>query len=647
MQAKNSPGKKRGIQMGVTAVLYLMPLTRSISFRPYLARVGGKPILAMLAEEILQHSGVDRLIVQYHYEQERELLEEAVTGTKIELRATRRFSELRAAAEIVTEATGGQIALLQLGCAFAPADLLRRMLEHHRQNENGFTLLQGVPAGCSMIVFETAELASLIKLADRFEFSDAESAMRRLMMLGDKAQGKIALQLHSAPFDFCASYGITPASLPAQVVESLEAEFRYLEKAVIAAKNDAYNPDSPAILCALKQIQIERETRACQLTARSALSPQSRAAQKPRILYLSLPSAFSGAEQALCSMIKFLDRERFEPLAITAREGTFAEKLRTIGAETICPGWEVLEPSLENFSYALSLYQKLQPSIIHLNSCGTLPFLSAALASGIPVVQHVRNANLNGFHDGLVMAKAIIAISEFLKREALQFPIREERIRVIYDEVDTEYVNPVGFSRGACRREFGLGESAKIVLMVARVVPNKRYDMMIDAAARIAQHVPGFKLVLKGDIYGDSTLHYKLQNRIHLLGLENIVRWIDFVPDIRKLMVAADVLALCSDREGLGSCVVEAMAMGLPVIVTNTGGTHEIVDNGVRGGYVVAGGDSMALAQRTIELLADPTLRRKLGHAGREFVRTHLDARISAQAVMEIYTKVLREAATA
>jgi glycosyltransferase involved in cell wall biosynthesis len=63
----------------------------------------------------------------------------------------------------------------------------------------------------------------------------------------------------------------------------------------------------------------------------------------------------------------------------------------------------------------------------------------------------------------------------------------------------------------------------------------------------------------------------------------------DYVSDIRQVIVAADLLVLCSEREGLGRCVVEAMAMELPVIVTASGGSPEIVESGHVGGFVVNG----------------------------------------------------------
>jgi glycosyltransferase involved in cell wall biosynthesis len=631
--------------MSVTAVLHLAPLTRSIAFRPYLAELDGQPILARLAKQFLVDSGADRLLVLTHYASEWGALTAALAGTGAELRLTKQYSELQATAEIVSELDSDQIAFCQLGCALAPAGLLCRMVRHHCEHKNSFTILDGTPVRCGLVLLEKDSFKNLLQIADQFGFSIAEDALRRLQLLGDRVAGRIPLAMNSAPFNLAAAYNIAPESLPAEAPLDREAERVLLENAIRAARSLKADPDSMAVFDALKQLQTERQEKALVLPRAGTLASEPRSSAKKRVLIVSLPSAFSGAEQALCSMIHFLDSERFEPYAITVHQGVFAEKLREAGAEVTCPDWETSGPNVENFAYALQLFRRIQPNLIHFNGSATVPFLSAAMAMNIPVVQHIRNADLRGFYDGIVQAKAIIAITDYLKRETMHFPIPTERIRVIYDEVDSERLNPALFSQEECRRELGLDQKARIALMIARIAPNKRYDLMLDAAARIRTRVPDFQLVLKGDVYGDSLLMHELRAQAKKLGIEDVIRWMDFVPDIRTLMSAADALVLCSDREGLGSCVVEALSMKLPVVVTNTGGTHEVVESGVSGGFVVPGSDPEALAARVSELLNDAALRERLGNAGREFAQTHLDARISAKAVMEVYDQVLADTA--
>jgi glycosyltransferase involved in cell wall biosynthesis len=624
--------------MNLTAVLYLEPLTRSISFRPYLAHIDHEPVLAILAKNALR-CGADRFVVLSHYEDERPLLQEALNGTCAELRPTPHFSELQAATEIILEAGEGNVAFFRASTALAPGDLLRRVAEHHKAHGNSFTLVDGLPGTCTLRLYTAPVLASLLRGGQQMNFLNPESAMRRLLLLNRELKRRIPIS--GIPFNFCASYGIVPEQLPLRIPLIHAGDWELCNKAASETRESWAN--SANLLCRLKELQIVVRAERCRL---EPVIRARNAKDRKRVLYLSLASAFSGAEQALCSMVRFVDRTRFELFAVTAHEGVFAAKLREAGAQTFCPEWDIMNATIDSCAYFEKLFRRIAPDVIHLNGKANLAILAPAMSAGIPIVQHIRNGDMDGFEDGLILAQKIIAITEFLKRETLRFPVEAGRIEVIPDEVDAELYNPDLFSKSECRAEFELEAEAPVVLMVARVVSNKRYDVMLHAAAMIRENVPGFRLVLKGDVYGESGEHLRVQTLIRELGLRSSIQWFDFVPDIRRLMAAADVLVLCSDREGLGSCVVEAMSMALPVVVTNSGGTHEIVDSGIRGGFIVTGGDFEALAARVTELLRDKELCRRLGQSGREYVRTHLDARVSSQSVMKIYTSLCDDTST-
>jgi glycosyltransferase involved in cell wall biosynthesis len=631
--------------MPLTAVLYLDPLSKSLTFRPYLVRLDSKPILGWLTERVLVHSKADRFVILYHYETERPALEEAVSGSGAELRYTPHFSKSRAVADIASDCGASQVALPTLGCAIAPADLLLRAAEHHGRFGNTFTLVRGMPRDCSLSVFDAQLLAALPELSAKFGAYDPENTAQRLLSVKALVPLALPVELRTVPFDFAASYAVLPASIPNSFGLRMGVDFALAEAAVVQARKDGMDLDSTGILCALKQVDVRRKSAECQLPESCLVKPARQPSGRARILYVSLPSAFSGGEGCLCSMIRFIDQQRFELFAVTSRVGLFADKLRSMGVQVISPEDRLPETSVGKFCYATSLLHDLAPDAIHLNGRESLPFVAAAAACGVPVVQHTRNGDLKGFEDGLILAKSIISISQFIKREVCRFPVDPDKIQVIYDEVDSEFFRPGLFLGEHCRQQLGLAADSKIALMIARVAANKRHDLMLKAAAVVRKRVPGFQLVIKGDVYGESPEHHRILRLIQELRLETVVKWMDFVPDIRQLMAAADLLVLCSDREGLGSCVVEAMSMQLPVVVTDTGGTHEVVDSGVSGGFVVRGDDPGALAARIVELLLDADLRRRLGAAGRLFVQSNLDARISARSVMKIYGELLGQKA--
>jgi glycosyltransferase involved in cell wall biosynthesis/spore coat polysaccharide biosynthesis protein SpsF (cytidylyltransferase family) len=627
----------------VAAFLYLPALTRTVFFRPYLAELDARPILRMLAERVLSCSGASRLVILHHYPAEEEALLQAVDGSGAELLRTPHFNELQAVADAAAQDASEQIALLRLGCALTPADLLRRVVEFHRQQKNTFTIVDGLPKECCPSVYQVSLLSKMAQLAGTFNFSCVEDAACRLFRLQFTAKRRVLEELHSVPFDFRAAYAMEQQQISSAIPLREMSEFAPVEEAIRTVRQQQGDPDSTDLLIALRQLEIRRKADELKLPADCVLASSPKKNTPPRVLYFSLPSAFSGAEQSLCSMLKFLDHTRYQPFAITARSGVFADTLRAVGVEVICPEKDVVSSTAANFNFMLQLFRRLRPDILHLNGNPSLATLAAAAVCNMAVVLHLRNGDMNGFEDAILQSRASIAVSEFLKREALRFPVAAEKIHVIYDETDCELFRPDLFSKQECRRQLGLDADAKIALMVARVAPNKRHDLMLEAAALALPRVPGFRLVIKGDVHGDSVEHFRLRDLQHKLELDSVVRWIDYVPDMRQLMAAADCLVLCSDREGLGSCVVEALSMALPVVVTDSGGSHEIVRDHISGGLVTPGGDAVKLSEAIVELLADEALRQRLGAAGREFARTYLDARVSARAVMDLYDAVLKE----
>ena len=361
---------------------------------------------------------------------------------------------------------------------------------------------------------------------------------------------------------------------------------------------------------------------------------------RPRVLYVSNASAYSGAEESLCQLVRKVDPNRFDKLAVVGMPSRFERELESAGARTLTLGDGFFDPTVKNFIVVRNLIDQLKPDLIHLNGSDGLPFLWNAVEKKIPIVLHVRNGALLPFKEYAETATALIAVSRFLRDDVLRYAVESDRVHVVYDEADTEYFRPGVCDRNAVRTKFGLAGDAKVIVMVARFAQNKRHDLMLDAFQQVRDQVPEARLVLKGEVYGEDAYYDRIRKRIEELNSDNSILHIPFVDDIREIHAAADVLVLCSDREGLGRCVVEAMCMGIPPVVTDTGGSHEIVEDGMSG-FVVPGGNASALAQRIIRVLKDPDLARSLGRAARRSAERDLSAEVSASKVMDIYDCVL------
>jgi glycosyltransferase involved in cell wall biosynthesis len=191
--------------------------------------------------------------------------------------------------------------------------------------------------------------------------------------------------------------------------------------------------------------------------------------------------------------------------------------------------------------------------------------------------------------------------------------IAPDRIEVVHDGVDVR-----GIERHAlvdAHAAFWLPAGAPIVGNVAALAPHKGQRHLVAAAARVVRELPDTRFL----IIGEGELREALARQIKDLGLDRHVFLTGFRTDVLGLMKSFDVFAMSSVTEGLGSAILEAMALARPVVATRAGGIPEAVEDAVTG-LLVPPHDDAALAAGISALLRDQALRDRFGAAGRERV---------------------------
>lgn len=154
------------------------------------------------------------------------------------------------------------------------------------------------------------------------------------------------------------------------------------------------------------------------------------------------------------------------------------------------------------------------------------------------------------------------------------------------------------------------GERTKEIVSVGRLDKNKNHEMMIRAFAELAQKYPEHRLV----IYGEGELRAYLENLVKELGLEKRISLPGVIPDVADRIQKAEVFLLTSYSEGVSNALIEALALGLPVIATDvpSGGTQELIRDG-ENGIVIPAGDQKALEKALDRILSDPEYAQELG----------------------------------
>lgn len=177
--------------------------------------------------------------------------------------------------------------------------------------------------------------------------------------------------------------------------------------------------------------------------------------------------------------------------------------------------------------------------------------------------------------------------------------------------------NPVSPSMFEPSRSRGTG--LPHLVSVGRLVPQKRFDVLLDALALLKTD-----LEFRASIWGDGPLREQLATQASRLGLESIVDFPGFAADIKAAYDEADAFVLSSDYEGFGNVVVEAMACGLPVIATDAPfGPRDILDDG-RYGLLVPRNSPVALAEAIRTVLSDSSEAARLGAVANERARSFM-----------------------
>ncbi|WP_035618442.1 glycosyltransferase family 4 protein [Lacticigenium naphthae] len=213
---------------------------------------------------------------------------------------------------------------------------------------------------------------------------------------------------------------------------------------------------------------------------------------------------------------------------------------------------------------------------------------------------------------------------------------------------EIELVNGVGINlekfkptsnyyRRYLRELYGYSEEDILLIYVAELSKNKNQTQAINMMKTLIEKFPQTKLLLVGD--GDD--HTRYSNMIHQMGLTKQVHLLGYRKDIVNLMSLSDIAISTSRREGLPVNVMEAMAIGLPLVVTNCRGNRDLVQNGVNG-YIVEIDNYETLEDKIIRLIQNDRLRTKFGKRSTRFISPYKIQNVNNQ-MSDIYEKYMVE----
>ena len=371
------------------------------------------------------------------------------------------------------------------------------------------------------------------------------------------------------------------------------------------------------------------------------------------ILYIIGSLELGGAERHLAFVAPQLKLRGWEPAiyCLTAR-GSQADEVELTGVKVVGPRWETgkgqtaVGKSFRLLASSVRLFVLLlsqRPRIVHF-------FLPAAYIIGAPIAMAARvpvrimsRRSLNRYQKQHPILRRIerllhprmqllLANSQAVLKELRAETTVESPIELIYNGVDLSQiiVSPTKTAGGH------LDSGTLTLIIVANLIPYKGHADLFHALAAVAGKLPAsWELLCVGR---DDGLGPPLDELARRLKLDGNVRMLGPRADIPALLASADIGILCSHEEGFSNAILEGMAAGLPMVVTDVGGNAEaVVDQET--GFVVPAHDPAALGAAILALALNVELRKNMGKAARRRVETHF----SLEQCVERYDALYRD----
>ena len=355
-----------------------------------------------------------------------------------------------------------------------------------------------------------------------------------------------------------------------------------------------------------------------------------------RLLFLTRSLSYGGSERQLIALAKGL-RKRGASVAVATfySGGSLRRELESTGVSVESLGKRARWDVLGFFWRLLQLVRRIQPTILHgyLATANILTVLLKLFYPSAKIVWGLRASNMELERYGYIeqiqswvecklshFADLIVVNSHAGLDFAARKGFSQDKMVVIPNGIDVERFHPDPLSRNGKRQAWGILDREQLIGLVGRLDPMKGHDTFIKAAAIFSRGHDNIRYICVGD--GPEAFKQKLVELSKEVGLGHRLIWMSAGDDVEAIYNALDLVTSCSSYgEGFSNVIGEAMACGIPCVVTDVGDAKRIVGDT---GYVVVPGNPPALAsvwQMVLEAGGNEKARR--GQRARERIIEH------------------------
>ncbi len=377
--------------------------------------------------------------------------------------------------------------------------------------------------------------------------------------------------------------------------------------------------------------------------------------RKTNILYVITQLELGGAQKQLLSLVRGIDRSRYNLFLFTAREGPLMDEALSISALTLYRS-KFLERPIHPLKDLLAMIEmvrfikKNKINIVHTHSskAGVLGRWAGALAKVKIILHAVHGWSFNDFQKpflrkfsiGLEKLSAkftdqILVVSNHDRQKGLDHKIGSDgKYTLLRYGIDRAQF---GMKDPSIRKELGISDDALVVGTIACLKPQKAPEDFVRLALLTSQVFPQTRFLL----VGDGVLRKKIETLIAKFNLGPRFILTGWRRDIPRVLAAMDVFVLTSLWEGLPIAVLEAMVSQVPVVATHTGGISEIITEGETG-FLVSCHDMPSMLEKIRILLRDASLKGRILQGAKQCVDEKFDTGTMVKAHEDLYQKLIK-----
>ncbi len=357
-----------------------------------------------------------------------------------------------------------------------------------------------------------------------------------------------------------------------------------------------------------------------------------------RAAFVSNASTIGGGERCLEDLFRGMG-DRLAPLAFCPGDGAFPDLLRPMGVmvETRVlrqPAWHATPGVIADTLWLRQRLRQHRAALVHANSpLWARPAALATWSLGLPLVCHVHYPLDEGFvrwaFRSLPAPAAFVFVCDDLQRQMgtmIERSCPRSRQYVVYNGIDVDAFVPDAFPEG---RERHIG-------IVANLQPVKGHEDFLKMAVMLRARHPQVRFHVVGDDVQQLGRRPVIEALVRDLGLSDVLRFWGFIPDVRVAYRAFEILVCPSYEEAAPRCLVEAMAMGRPIVATRVNGIPDMIEHGVNG-LLVPPGRPDALADAVGRVLTEPDLSHALAAEGRTRARDRYSLAAYSEGVRRVY----------